>query len=98
MLHNIFYAGFAFVAGWLADHFDKRALLACGYGLAAAMGLLLVLLPITLPLLVVVFVVAGIYVAGDFLSSIVVGALWTVFGPPAAFAYSTVLFIARLKR
>jgi len=30
--------------------------------------------------------------AGDFLSSIVVGALWAGFGTEAAFAYSAVLF------
>ena len=126
VLHNVFYEGFAFVAGWLADHFDKRALLAGGYALAAVMGLVLVLAPMTLPLLAVVFVIAGIYVAteealedslaaelvdkeqhgmgfgalatvngvGDFISSIVVGALWTAFGTQVAFAYSTVLFAA----
>ena len=79
-----------------------------------------------LPVLVLVFVMAGIFVAteeavedalaaelvekdqhgmgfgmlatvngvGDFLSSIVVGVLWTVAGTPVAFAYSLVLFIA----
>ena len=31
---------------------------------------------------------------GDFLSSIVVGVLWTVAGTSVAFAYSLVLFIA----
>ena len=31
---------------------------------------------------------------GDFVSSIVVGALWTVWGTQVAFAYSTVLFAA----
>ncbi|MDW8344026.1 MAG: hypothetical protein RMM51_05995 [Verrucomicrobiae bacterium] len=30
---------------------------------------------------------------GDFLSSLVVGVLWTAFGTSVAFAYSTVLFI-----
>jgi MFS family permease len=126
VLHNVLYAGFAFVAGWLADHFNKRALLAGGYALAAAMGAILVFAPMNLPVLVVVFVLAGIYVAteealedslaaelvdkehhgmgfgvlatvngiGDFLSSLVVGILWTAFGTPVAFAYSTVLFIA----
>jgi len=114
------------VAGWLADHFDKRALLAGGYALAAVMGLVLMFAPMTLPLLAVVFVLAGIYVAteealedslaaelvdkeqhgmgfgvlatvngiGDFVSSIVVGVLWTVCGTRVAFAYSTVLFTA----
>lgn len=126
LLHNVFYAGFAFVAGWLADHFDKRALLAGGYALAAAMGALLIFAPMSLWLLVAVFVIAGIYVAteealedslaaelvdrehhgmgfgmlatvngvGDFLSSFVVGILWTTAGTQVAFAYSTVLFLA----
>jgi len=30
VLHNVLYAGFAFVAGWLADRFEKRSLLAGG--------------------------------------------------------------------
>ena len=126
VLHNVLYAGFAFVAGWLADHFDKRALLAGGYALAAVMGLVLMFAPMSLPLLAMVFVLAGIYVAteealedslaaelvdkeqhgmgfgvlatvngvGDFVSSIVVGVLWTVWGTQVAFAYSTVLFTA----
>jgi MFS family permease len=126
VLHNVLYAGFAFVAGWLADRWNKRALLAGGYALAAVMGVVLMSVPLTLPVLVVVFVLAGIYVAveeavedalaaelvdkehhgmgfgilatvngmGDFLSSIVVGALWTAVGIQAAFAYSTVLFVA----
>jgi dipeptide/tripeptide permease len=40
---------------------------------------------------------------GDFLSSIIVGALWTAFGTSVAFGYSAVLFaagavlVARLK-
>lgn len=126
VLHNVLYAGFAFVAGWLADHFNKRALLAGGYALAAGMGLVLVFAPMNLPVLVAVFIIAGIYVAteeavedslaaelvdkehhgmgfgmlatvngvGDFLSSIVVGALWTLFTPAVAFAYATVMFAA----
>lgn len=126
VLHNVLYAGFAFVAGWLADHFNKRALLAGGYALAAVMGLVLVFAPLNLTVLAVVFVIAGIYVAteealedslaaelvdqehhgmgfgvlatvngvGDFVSSIVVGALWTAWGTQVAFAYSTVLFAA----
>jgi len=126
VLHNVLYAGFAFVAGWLADHFAKRKLLAGGYALAAVMGLVLVFLPLNLGVLAVVFILAGVYVAteealedslaaelvdkehhgmgfgvlatvngvGDFVSSIVVGALWMAWGTPAAFAYSTVLFAA----
>lgn len=126
VLHNVLYAGFAFIAGWLADHFDKRRLLAGGYGLAAVTGLLLVFAPMNLLVIALVFVLGGIFVAteealedslaaelvdkehhgmgfgvlatvngvGDFLSSLVVGVLWTAFGTSVAFGYSTVLFIA----
>ena len=127
VLHNVLYAGFAFVAGWLADHFNKRVVLAGGYALGAATAAVLVFAPMNLPVLILVFVMAGTYVAceeavedalaaelvdkehhgmgfgmlatvngvGDFLSSIVVGVLWTMTGSPAvAFAYSLVLFIA----
>jgi hypothetical protein len=31
VLHNVFYAGFAIVAGWLADRFPKNIVLAAGY-------------------------------------------------------------------
>lgn len=126
VLHNVFYAGFAFVAGWLADRCNKRALLAGGYALAAVTGLVLMFAPMNLSVLVAVFTLAGIFVAteeavedslaaelvdkehhgmgfgllatvngaGDFLSSVVVGALWTLVGTQVAFGYSTVLFAA----
>jgi MFS family permease len=124
--HNVFYAGFAFVAGWLADRVNKARLLASGYALAAVMALAIILLPPGLWTLAAVFVAGGIYVAveetledsltaemvdeahhgmafgvlatvngaGDFLSSIVVGALWSAFGTSVAFGYSAVLFAA----
>jgi MFS family permease len=122
--HNVFYAGFAFLAGWLADRMNKVRLLATGYGLAAAMALLVIAAPPTLWALSAVFVVGGIYVAieetledslcaelvtdeqhgiafgvlatvngaGDFLSSVLVGALWSAWGPAIAFGYSLTLF------
>jgi MFS family permease len=65
LLRNVFNAAFAFIAGWLADRCDKRKLLAGGYGLAAAMALLLVLAPMNLPVLAVVFMLSGIYVATE---------------------------------
>lgn len=124
MLRNIFYAGFAGVAGWLADRFNKQYVLASGYGLAAVMALLIVAVPMTFGLLGIIFILSGMYVAieetledsfcaelvgeehhgmafgvlatvngiGDFLSSIIVGVLWTAFGTDAAFTYSAVLF------
>jgi MFS-type transporter involved in bile tolerance (Atg22 family) len=39
-------------------------------------------------------VLATVNGAGDFLSSVVVGALWTAVGTTAAFGYSAVLFTA----
>jgi MFS family permease len=124
VLRNIFYAGFAYVAGWLADRFKKHFVLASGYALAAVMALLIVVAPMTIGLLGIIFILSGIYVAieetledsfcaelvgeeqhgmafgvlatvngiGDFLSSIIVGALWTAAGTSVAFGYSAVLF------
>jgi len=126
VLHNVFYAGFAFIAGWLADRFPKHRVLASGYALAAVMTLAIIFLPLTIWTLGAIFILGGVYVAieetledsfcaelvgeehhgiafgtlatvngvGDFLSSIIVGALWTMFGTSAAFGYSAVLFAA----
>jgi len=124
VLHNVFYAGFSLVAGWLADRFSKRHVLAAGYFLAAAMAVWIAVMPFTVWTLALVFVSGGIYVGieetledsmcaelveerqhgmafgvlatvngvGDFVSSLVVGALWTAFGTSVAFGYSAVLF------
>ena len=126
VLHNVFYAGFAFIAGWLADRFPKNVVLASGYALAAGMALAIIFLPLTVWTLGAIFILGGIYVAieetledsfcaelvgeehhgmafgtlatvngvGDFLSSIIVGTLWTAFGTSVAFGYSAVLFAA----
>ena len=124
VLHNVLYAAFSMISGWLADRFPKGPLLALGYSLAAVMALCIVALPLNVWTLALIFVLGGIYVAmeetledslcaelvgeehhgmafgtlatvngvGDFLSSIVVGVLWTSFGTGAAFTYSIVLF------
>lgn len=124
VLRNIYYAGFAYVAGWLADRFKKPYVLAAGYALAAVMALLIVAAPMTIVLLGFIFVLSGMYVAieetledsfcaelvsdeqhgmafgvlatvngvGDFLSSIIVGVLWTAKGTSVAFGYSAALF------
>ena len=124
VLRNIYYAGFAYVAGGLADRFKKQFVLAFGYALAAVMALLIVAAPMTIWLLGIIFVLSGMHVAigetledsfcaelvgeeqhgmafgvlatvngiGDFLSSIIVGALWTAAGTSVAFGYSAVLF------
>jgi MFS family permease len=126
VLHNVCYAGFALVAGWLADRFPKSSVLAAGYVLAAVMAGLVLALPLSAVTLAAVFVCGGVYVAveetledalcaelvdpaqhgmafgalatvngvGDFVSSLAVGALWSAWGIPVAFAYSAVLFAA----
>jgi MFS family permease len=124
VLHNLFYASFSYVAGLLADRFPKNRLLACGYALAALMGLGIVFLPTNLGTLALVFMLGGVQVSieetledsfcaelvepaqhgmafgvlatvngiGDFLSSTIVGLLWSKLGSTIAFGYSTVLF------
>ncbi len=126
VLHNMFYAGFAYLSGLLADRFAKPNVLATGYALAAVMALLVIVLPANLWTLGAVFVLRGIYVGieetledslcaelvneehhgmafgtlatvngvGDFMSSALVGALWSAFGTSAAFAYCAVVFSA----
>jgi len=126
LLRNVFNAAFAPVAGWLADRFNKKYILAAGYALAAGMALLIILAPLNPWTFAFIFILAGIFVAitetledsfcaelvseehhgtafgvlatvnglGDFLSSTVVGALWTAFGTTAAFSYSALLFFA----
>jgi MFS family permease len=124
-LHNVFYAGSAYVSGWLSDIVPHRKLiLAGGYALAGVTAIFLTTTPISLWLLGGLFVLAGIYVGteealedslaaelipkeqhgmafgtlaavnavGDFLSSLVVGFLWSAVSAKAAFSFSAVLF------
>jgi MFS family permease len=63
MLHNVFYAAFALVAGWLADRFQKKHVLAGGYFLAALMAVAIVVLPFTVWSLALIFIFGGVYVA-----------------------------------
>jgi MFS family permease len=125
VLHNVFYAGFSYLGGLLADRFPKNRLLAGGYGLAALMALGIMFLPASFWVLALVFMLGGVQVAieetledsfcaelvepaqhgmafgilatvngaGDFLSSAIVGLLWSAFGPTLAFGYSALLFI-----
>lgn len=126
-LHNVFYAGSAYVSGWLSDHVPhRRVVLAAGYGLAVLTALLLCTGTHSRWLLGGIFVLAGLYIGteealedsvtaeivareqhgmafgtlaavnavGDFLSSLLVGALWSAFGVGAAFGASAVLFAA----
>ncbi len=125
VLHNVLYAAFSMVAGWLADRMDKGLLLAIGYFIGAVMALGVILLPMNLWTLALVFLAGGIYVGieetledsfcaelvpeqhhgmafgtlatvngvGDFVSSAMVGLLWTACGTTVAFAYSGILFV-----
>ena len=125
VLHNIFYASFSYVSGFLADRFPKNRLLAAGYALATLMALGIMFLPIGLGTLALIFMLGGIQVAieetledsfcaelvdpaqhgmafgvlatvngvGDFLSSAMVGLLWSTFGQTVAFGYTAVLFL-----
>jgi MFS family permease len=124
-LHNVFYAGSAYLSGWISDIVPHRkAILAGGYALAGVTAIFLTSTPTSLWLLAGLFVLAGIYVGteealedslaaelipkeqhgmafgtlaavnavGDFLSSLVVGFLWSAVSARAAFSFSAVLF------
>jgi MFS family permease len=126
-LHNVFYAGSAYISGWLSDHVpNRKAILAAGYALAGLTAILLCTGARSLWLLVVIFVLAGTYVGteealedslaaelvpreqhgmafgtlatvnaiGDFVSSILVGFLWSAFNSQIAFTTSAILFLA----
>ncbi len=126
VLHNVFYATFAFVGGWLGDRFPKNRLLAYGYLMSAIMSVCIIALPVSVGTLALIFILGGTNVAleetledslcaelvaeehhgvafgalatvngiGDFVSSVVVGALWTTLGTTVAFGYSAVLSLA----
>jgi len=136
-LHNVFYAGSAYIGGWLSDHVPQRKfVLASGYALAGITAILLTTAAHHLWLLALIFVLAGLYIGtdealedslaaeliprenhgmafgtlaavnavGDFLSSLVVGFLWSAISVRAAFSFSACLFflgaflIIRLRR
>jgi len=63
VLHNVCYATFSMIAGWLADRCNKVWLLAGGYLLAALMATAVILLPATIWTFVVIFIMGGVYVA-----------------------------------
>jgi MFS family permease len=63
VLHNFFYAGFSFIAGWLADRWPKHSLLASGYGLAGVMTLVIIFAPVSIWTLALVFLLGGVYIA-----------------------------------
>ena len=124
-LHNVFYAGSAYLSGWLSDHVPQRKrVLAAGYALAVVTAVLLCFATHSLWLLALIFILAGLYIGteealedslaaelvpkhqhgmafgtlaavnagGDFISSIVVGFLWSAVNVQTAFAVSAILF------
>src|SRR6202043_2578849 len=124
-LHNVFYAGSAYLSGWLSDHVRQRKMvLAAGYGLAVVTAVLLCLATQSLWLLGLIFILAGLYIGteealedslaaeivpkeqhgmafgtlaavnagGDFISSMVIGFLWSAVNVQTAFAVSAILF------
>ncbi len=126
-LHNVFYAGSAYLSGWLSDHVPHRKfVLSAGYVLAGVTALLLCTGTHSLWLLVVIFILAGLYIGteealedslsaelvpqeqhgmafgtlaavnavGDFVSSLLVGFLWSAFNVQTAFTASAILFFA----
>jgi len=62
VLHNVLYATFAFIAGWLADRLPKAYLLGFSYVLAALMALVIIALPLGIWTLALVFILGGIHV------------------------------------
>ena len=124
-LHNVFYAGSAYISGWISDHVPHRkAILVGGYTLAGVTAIFLTTTPRSIWVLGSLFALAGIYVGteealedslaaeivsreqhgmafgtlaavnavGDFLSSLLVGFLWSAVSARAAFSFSGVLF------
>lgn len=123
-LHNVFYAGSAYVSGWISDHVrHRKAILAGGYALAGITAIFLTTAQHRVLLLAGIFALAGVYVGtnealedslaaeliareqhgmafgtlaavnavGDFLSSLVVGFLWSAVSVYAAFSFSALL-------
>ena len=126
-LHNVFYAGSAYISGWLSDHVPSRkSVLAAGYALAGVTAIFLCTGTPSLPWLAAIFILAGLYLGteealedslsaelvpheqhgmafgtlaavnavGDFVSSLLVGSLWSVFSVQTAVAASAILVFA----
>ena len=63
ILHNIFYAAFSYIGGWLGDRFAKKWLLAAGFSLGAIMALCVIVAPAGLWSLSFIFALGGMSVA-----------------------------------
>jgi MFS family permease len=65
-LHNVFYAGSAYLSGWLSDHVSNRKfVLAGGYVLAGVTAILLCSGTHSPWLLAVIFILAGLYIGTE---------------------------------
>jgi MFS family permease len=65
-LHNIFYAGSAYLSGWLSDFVPQRKyVLAAGYAIAGLTAILLCTATQSLWLLAVIFVIGGLYLGTE---------------------------------
>ncbi|HTZ47595.1 MAG TPA: MFS transporter [Verrucomicrobiae bacterium] len=65
-LHNVFYAGSAYLSGWISDHVSNRkVVLASGYALAGITAILLTTSASPLWLLAIIFVLAGLYIGTE---------------------------------
>jgi MFS family permease len=65
-LHNVFYAGSAYVSGWVSDHVrERKFILAAGYGLAFVTALLLCTNTQSLASLAVIAALAGLYIGTE---------------------------------
>jgi len=60
-MNNALDADDPFIAGWLADHFEKRPLLAAAYALGAVMAIITVFLPMNIWTLTTIFILGGIH-------------------------------------
>ena len=120
---NVVYAFVAYPLGTLADRYSKKLILSVGFTLFGLMSLGFICADSKLWLLILLFVVNGVYTAiiestqpalastlmpedqhgagfgtlsaidglGDFLSSILVGVLWTAASPVVGFAFAGAL-------
>jgi MFS family permease len=65
-LHNVFYAGSAYMSGWISDHVPQRKIvLSTGYTVAGVTGILLTTATHQLWFLAVIFVLAGLYMGTE---------------------------------
>jgi len=63
ILHNIFYASFCYIGGWLGDRFAKKWLLVAGYALGAIMAVCIIVVPANLFSLSLIFILGGMSAA-----------------------------------